>query len=85
MVAIGCTEWAANVFLENRIGSHFRLTDTMMQNYGNVRPMVGRCEKLAGTNADNSARHVSLKSRKGSSAPLSIMVRNSGSVLFGAS
>jgi len=50
---------------------------------GNVHHMDRRFEKLAGTNALSSSRHISLKSRKGSSAPLSIMARTSGSVLFG--
>jgi hypothetical protein len=38
---------------------------------------------MTGINVDNSLRYISLKSRKGSSAPLSSMSRNSGSVLFG--
>jgi hypothetical protein len=50
---------------------------------GNVHHMDRRFKKLGGTNALSSSRHISLKSRKGSSAPLSIMARNSCSVLFG--
>jgi len=53
------------------------------RSFGNVHHTVGRLEKLAGMNADNSSRHISAKSRNGSNAPLSIMPRNSGSVLFG--
>ena len=49
---------------------------------GHVHRMIGRFEKLAGANALSSSRHISLKSRKGSRAPLSIMARTSGSVLF---
>ncbi len=49
----------------------------------NVHHMDGRFKNLAGTNALSSSRHISLKSRKGSSAPLSIMARTSGRVLFG--